>query len=151
MIRNLAELVSKLSERYTLYCSKHISSPRTLPMFSNKPSFFNALSTASVSSEHDLSQGLLAPRAHCSPKYFYNALGSTLFDAITHLPEYYLTRTEAAIFSEHADSIHAQIPSQAAWLDLGAGSCEKAARLFEQTPPGLYVAVDISLDYLTGT
>jgi dimethylhistidine N-methyltransferase len=80
---------------------------------------------------------LLAQAAHCSPKYFYNALGSTLFDAITHLPEYYLTRTEAAIFSDHAQAIHAQIPEQAAWLDLGAGSCEKAARLFEQTPPGL--------------
>ncbi len=107
---------------------------------------FNGLSIAAVSSEHDLSQGLLASQAHCSPKYFYNALGSTLFDAITHLPEYYLTRTEATIFSAHADAIHAQIPARAAWLDLGAGSCEKAARLFERTPPGLYVAVDISLD-----
>jgi dimethylhistidine N-methyltransferase len=67
------------------------------------------------------------------------------------LPEYYLTRTEAAIFSVHAQAIHAQIPEQAAWLDLGAGSCEKAARLFERTPPGLYVAVDISLAYLTDT
>lgn len=112
---------------------------------------FNAPTTDSVSSQHELSKGLLAPQAHCSPKYFYNALGSTLFDAITHLPEYYLTRTEAAIFSEHAQAIHTQIPARAAWLDLGAGSCEKAARLFERTPPGLYVAVDISLEYLTGT
>ena len=120
-------------------------------MLSNKPSFFNALSPPSDSSLQDLSQGLLAPGAHCSPKYFYNALGSTLFDAITHLPEYYLTRTEATIFSDHAEAIHGQIPAQAAWLDLGAGSCEKAARLFERTPPGLYVAVDISLTYLTDT
>ena len=120
-------------------------------MSSNKPSFFNALHSDPDSSLHDLSQGLLAQAAHCSPKYFYNALGSTLFDAITHLPEYYLTRTETAIFSVHAQAIHAQIPEQAAWLDLGAGSCEKAARLFERTPPGLYVAVDISLTYLTET
>ena len=67
------------------------------------------------------------------------------------MPEYYLTRTEATIFSDHAEAIHGQIPAQAAWLDLGAGSCEKAARLFERTPPGLYVAVDISLTYLTDT
>ena len=120
-------------------------------MLSNKPSFFNALSPPSDSSLQDLSQGLLAPGAHCSPKYFYNALGSTLFDAITHLPEYYLTRTEAAIFGDHAEAIHGQISAQATWLDLGAGSCEKAARLFERTPPGLYVAVDISLTYLTDT
>jgi uncharacterized SAM-dependent methyltransferase len=33
-----------------------------------------------------------------SPKFFYDALGSRLFDAITELPEYYPTRTEAAIF-----------------------------------------------------
>jgi dimethylhistidine N-methyltransferase len=120
-------------------------------MLSNKPSFFNALSPPSDSSLQDLSQGLLASGAHCSPKYFYNALGSTLFDAITHLPEYYLTRTEAAIFGDHAEAIHGQISAQATWLDLGAGSCEKAARLFERTPPGLYVAVDISLTYLTDT
>jgi dimethylhistidine N-methyltransferase len=120
-------------------------------MFSNKPSFFNALSPTSDSTLQDLSLGLLTPAAHCSPKYFYTRLGSTLFDAITHLPEYYLTRTEATIFSDHAEAIHGQIPAQAAWLDLGAGSCEKAARLFERTPPGLYVAVDISLTYLTDT
>jgi dimethylhistidine N-methyltransferase len=120
-------------------------------MLSNKPSFFNALSPPSDSSLQDLSQGLLASGDHCSPKYFYNALGSTLFDAITHLPEYYLTRTEAAIFGDHAEAIHGQISAQATWLDLGAGSCEKAARLFERTPPGLYVAVDISLTYLTDT
>lgn len=120
-------------------------------MLSNKPSFFNALSPTSDSSLQDLSQGLLAPGAHCSPKYFYNALGSTLFDAIAHLPEYYLTRTEAAIFGDYAEAIHGQISAQATWLDLGAGSCEKAARLFERTPPGLYVAVDISLTYLTDT
>lgn len=120
-------------------------------MFSNKPSFYNALTAAPVSSQQDLIDGLLASSAHCSPKYFYNPLGSTLFDAITLLPEYYLTRTEAAIFCEHAQAIHAQIPDRAAWIDLGAGSCEKAARLFERSPPGLYVAVDISLTYLKDT
>ena len=62
-----------------------------------------------------------------------------------------MTRTEAAIFGDHAEAIHGQISAQATWLDLGAGSCEKAARLFERTPPGLYVAVDISLTYLTDT
>lgn len=100
---------------------------------------------------HELEQGLLAPQAHCSPKYFYNALGSSLFEAITHLPEYYPTRTEAAIFAAHRAAIHQRIPAQAAWVDLGAGSCQKAASLFLDTPPSVYVAVDISLDYLTQT
>ena len=99
----------------------------------------------------ELALGLSAANAYCSPKYFYNALGSNLFEAITHLPEYYPTRTEAAIFKEHAQAIHQHIPEHAAWLDLGAGSCQKAASLFAGTAPGVYVAVDISLDYLTDT
>lgn len=99
----------------------------------------------------ELERGLSAHHAHCSPKYFYNALGSTLFEAITHLPEYYPTRTEASIFSEYGTDIHQYIPKQATWIDLGAGSCQKAASLFSRTAPGLYVAVDISLDYLTDT
>ena len=78
----------------------------------------------------ELERGLTAAHAHCSPKYFYNAFGSTLFEAITHLPEYYPTRTEASIFAEHGTEIHQCIPQQAAWLDLGAGSCQKAASLF---------------------
>ena len=43
--------------------------------------------------------GFSASPAVVSPKYFYDALGSRLFSAITELPEYYPTRTEARIFS----------------------------------------------------
>ncbi|MDO8770469.1 MAG: L-histidine N(alpha)-methyltransferase, partial [Burkholderiaceae bacterium] len=46
----------------------------------------------------ELERGLLAENAMTSPKYLYDALGSRLFEAITELPEYYPTRTEAAIF-----------------------------------------------------
>ena len=49
--------------------------------------------------------GLCAAQAHVSPKFFYDALGSRLFDAITELPEYYPTRTEAAIFAAHGGPI----------------------------------------------
>ena len=40
-----------------------------------------------------------------SPKYLYDALGSHLFEAITELPEYYPTRTEASIFARHAPAM----------------------------------------------
>ena len=50
----------------------------------------------------ELLAGLTAPTATIAPKYLYDALGSRLFAAITELPEYYPTRTEAAIFAEHA-------------------------------------------------
>ena len=99
--------------------------------------------------------GLAARPAQASPKFFYDALGSRLFDAITELPEYYPTRTEAAIFAAHgaeiAAAVHAQAGAGAPLIDLGAGSCEKAARLFGPLAPRRYVAVDISVDYLRVT
>lgn len=115
------------------------------------PTFYKTFDIDPRAVATELETGLSAMHAYCSPKYFYNALGSTLFDAITHLPEYYPTRTEAAIFKEYAAEIHARIPDAATWVDLGAGSCQKAASLFAGTKPGVYVAVDISLDYLTDT
>lgn len=120
-------------------------------MTQQTPSFYQTFNLDPRVVAAELERGLTATHAHCSPKYFYNALGSTLFEAITHLPEYYPTRTEASIFAEHGKAIHQCIPQQATWLDLGAGSCQKAASLFSGTAPGVYVAVDISLDYLTDT
>ena len=96
--------------------------------------------------------GLGATPAHVSPKFFYDALGSRLFDAITELPEYYPTRTEAAIFTQHgaaiADAVLGATGAAPTLIDLGAGSCAKAARLFGLLAPRRYVAVDISVDYL---
>jgi dimethylhistidine N-methyltransferase len=120
-------------------------------MTQQTPSFYQTFDLDPRVVAAELERGLTAADAHCSPKYFYNALGSTLFEAITHLPEYYPTRTEASIFAQYEAEIHQHIPQQAAWLDLGAGSCQKAASLFSRTPPGVYMAVDISLDYLTDT
>lgn len=96
----------------------------------------------------ELAAGLQAQPAHVAPKFFYDALGSRLFDAITELTEYYPTRTEAAIFKAHGAAMAQQVPPGAVLIDLGAGSCAKAARLFPVLRPAAYVAVDISVDYL---
>lgn len=96
----------------------------------------------------ELLAGLLAPTATIAPKYLYDALGSRLFAAITELPEYYPTRTEAAILAGAAQSMAAALGPAATLVDLGAGNCEKAARLFEALQVRRYVAVDISVDYL---
>ena len=96
----------------------------------------------------ELAAGLQAAAATLSPKYLYDPLGSRLFDAITELPEYYPTRTEAALLAEHGGSIAQQLPRGATLVDLGAGNCEKAGRLFGLLEPARYVAVDISVDYL---
>ena len=96
--------------------------------------------------------GLRAVPAHVSPKFFYDLLGSRLFDAITELEPYYLTRTEAAIHAEHGAAIAAAVlrltGAAPVLVDLGAGNCTKAARLFAALAPRRYVAVDISIEYL---
>ncbi|MET3433509.1 dimethylhistidine N-methyltransferase [Herbaspirillum seropedicae] len=96
----------------------------------------------------ELVTGLTAPAAFISPKYFYDALGSKLFEAICALPEYYPTRTEAAIFAEHRDEIAAAVGQDACLIDLGAGNCAKAASLFAALRPRQYVPVDISAQFL---
>lgn len=92
--------------------------------------------------------GLMRDPAEAAPKYFYDLLGSHLFEAITELPEYYPTRTEAAIFAAHGAAMAGRIGSGATLVDLGAGNCAKAARLFPLLEPSRYVAVDISVDFL---
>ncbi|KAF0099063.1 MAG: hypothetical protein FD187_2848 [bacterium] len=96
----------------------------------------------------ELVAGLEAPHPALSPKFLYDALGSRLFAAITELPEYYPTRTEAAIFREHLDAMAADLGPAPTLVELGAGNCEKAARLFAALSVRRYVAVDISADYL---
>lgn len=100
----------------------------------------------------DLLAGLMQPVASISPKYFYDVLGSRLFDAITALDEYYPTRTEATIFGSHAPDMARRFRAHAGsgfdLIDLGAGNCAKAAALFEAFGPRRYIAVDISADFL---
>ena len=114
-----------------------------------QPFFFDTYKENKDADIQALSQGLLCPQASLSPKYFYDEMGSVLFDAITLLPEYYPTRTELEIFTLQANEIHAHFPKQATWVELGAGSCQKAAQLFTHSKPSSYVAVDISVDYLS--
>jgi dimethylhistidine N-methyltransferase len=91
---------------------------------------------------------LLADPPAVAPKFFYDRLGSHLFEAITELAEYYPTRTEAAIFAGHGAEMARAIGSGIALIDLGAGNCAKAARLFPLLEPSRYVAVDISVEFL---
>ena len=96
----------------------------------------------------ELAQGLLQPQPCIAPKFFYDALGSKLFEAITELDEYYPTRTEAAILERHRDELAQACGSGHTLVDLGAGNCAKAARLFGALRPSRYVAVDISAEFL---
>ncbi len=101
---------------------------------------------------HDPANGLLAANASIAPKYFYNVLGSKLFEAITLLDEYYPTRTEAGIFEAHnsdiAQAIEATGIENACLIDLGAGNCAKAAALIPHLKPAQYVPIDISVGFM---
>lgn len=94
--------------------------------------------------------GLLATKAHVAPKFLYDALGSKLFEAICELPEYYPTRTEAEIFARYLPAMAEVIGAGVTLIDLGAGNCAKAPRLFDALAPRHYVPVDISADFLRG-
>jgi dimethylhistidine N-methyltransferase len=96
----------------------------------------------------ELAAGLQREAASISPKFFYDALGSRLFEAICELPEYYPTRTEAAIFAEHGADMARVVKPGSTLIDLGAGNCAKAASLFPLLHPAQYVPVDISFEFL---
>ncbi|HEX4919017.1 MAG TPA: L-histidine N(alpha)-methyltransferase [Limnobacter sp.] len=115
------------------------------------PQFFQIHQARADHIREELLSGLCASKAHTSPKYLYDELGSKLFEAITCIPEYYPTRTEALIFNTHARSMAKQVPANSVLIDLGAGNCEKAAKLFNVFHPSRYVAVDISVEFLRGS
>ncbi len=112
------------------------------------PQFIQIDQENAAATQAELVEGLLATVAAVAPKYFYDTLGSRLFEAITALPEYYPTRTEAGIFDAHAADMAAQLPGGWPLIDLGAGNCAKAARLLGVLRPSTYVAVDISAAFL---
>lgn len=85
-----------------------------------------------------------------SPKYFYDATGSELFEQITVQPEYYPTRTELGILRDRGAEIAAIIPAGAALVEFGAGATTKVRLLLEHCEFGAYVPVDISGDFLNG-
>ncbi len=95
-------------------------------------------------------QGLGARRKHLSPKYFYDATGSELFERITEQPEYYPTRCEITHSAgSTAADIAELIPPNAAVVEFGSGSNKKARILLSVAPVlAAYVPVDISAEML---
>ena len=105
--------------------------------------------TKNTEFEKDLISALSQAQKHISPKYFYDAKGSALFDQICDLPEYYLTRTELSILEKHAPEIAAHIGSNAELIELGAGSLTKVRYLLrEMKSPISFLPMDISGEHL---
>ena len=96
----------------------------------------------------DVTEALSQHPKKLSPKYFYDAAGSALFEQITVLPEYYPTRTELENLRERGPDIHAIVPKGAALVEFGAGATTKVRLLLDSCEVGAYVPVDISGDFL---
>ncbi len=106
-----------------------------------------------ASLENDVRDGLTAERKTLPPKYFYDARGSEIFEAITRLPEYYPTRRERRILHDRADEIAAESRADTL-VELGSGSSVKTRLLLDGLARAgtlqRYVPVDVSPTALEG-
>ncbi len=100
----------------------------------------------------DVRRGLTKEPKRFLPKYFYDQLGSQLFEAICLLPEYYLTRAENEILDQYADEIVSSLDGNTTLLEMGSGSASKTRLIIEallrKQPELLFIPVDISASAL---
>ena len=100
----------------------------------------------------DVRRGLSTQPKRFLPKYFYDQLGSQLFEAICLLPEYYLTRAENEILERYADEIVASVAGDITLIEMGSGSASKTRLLIEallrKQAELLFIPVDISASAL---
>ena len=102
----------------------------------------------------DVRQGLTTMPKQLSPKYFYDERGSELFEEITQLPEYYLTRAERLLLEKKIPEIVASV-RPCSLVELGAGSATKTRIILDAMRESgcaeCYVPIDVSKDFLEAT
>jgi L-histidine Nalpha-methyltransferase len=91
--------------------------------------------------------GLSSTPKELQPKWFYDERGSELFEAITRLPEYYLTRAERSILERYAGEL-AAITDAATVIELGSGTSDKTRILLDALAPQVFVPFDVSEETL---
>ena len=96
----------------------------------------------------EVRQGLSASPKWLPSKLFYDAVGSDLFEQITDLPEYYLTRTERLILETHAGEMLQSAGPSLTLVELGAGTASKTSiliqELMQQQTRALFYPIDVS-------
>jgi L-histidine N-alpha-methyltransferase len=102
----------------------------------------------------DVREGLTKVPKELSPKYFYDERGSQLFEEITQLPEYYLTRAERLLLEQRIPEIVAAV-RPCSLVELGAGSATKTRLIIDEMRSSgcakYYVPIDVSKDFLEAT
>ena len=105
-------------------------------------------SEADPAFRNDVLAGLAAPIPAVPARWFYDRRGSELFEAITRLPEYYLTRTETVLLEAHSPDVARIAGRGAAVIEFGSGASTKTRILLRAIDPAAYVPIDISGDFL---
>ena len=95
--------------------------------------------------------GLSRPQKALPPKYFYDARGCALFEAICRLPEYYLTRAETGLMRRKSGDMARRLGPRCAVIEYGSGSGHKTRMLIEALQPVAYVPIDIAREQLKAT
>jgi dimethylhistidine N-methyltransferase len=109
---------------------------------------FHDLSPRPADFRNDVLRGLGDRPKKLPPKYFYDDVGSALFDAICALPEYYPTRVETALIQTHADAIAVALGERTALIEFGSGVSRKSRLLIAAARPAVYVPIDIARETL---
>ena len=109
---------------------------------------FHDLSPADGNFRQDVLRGLSQAPKTLAPKYFYDEVGSALFDAICVLPEYYPTRTETALIQANAGQMAARLGERCALIEFGSGVSRKSRLLIAAAEPAVYVPIDIACETL---
>jgi L-histidine N-alpha-methyltransferase len=99
----------------------------------------------------DVLSGLSTRPRTIPARWFYDRVGSELFEVITTLPEYYPARVERSILCMAASEIAALSGADRALIEFGSGSCAKTPILLSAVKPSAYVPIDISIDFLWET
>jgi dimethylhistidine N-methyltransferase len=99
----------------------------------------------------EILDGLTRTPKSISSKYLYDRRGSRLFELITQLPEYYLTRTEMTILRANAPDIARRAGADRLLIEFGSGSSAKTRLLLDPMRPAGYVPVDISRQRLAAS
>jgi dimethylhistidine N-methyltransferase len=103
----------------------------------------------STAFRQEVLEGLRSIPKRIPSKYFYDARGAKLFEEITKLPEYYLTRTEMSIFDNYLPEMAPAIGPHARVLEFGAGAGIKTKHLLSALDkPQAYIPIDISREQL---
>ena len=125
------------------------SMSNTHPALAAQLDFFDNQHPPKSDFMHDVLTGFALPTKSVPPKYFYDQAGSALFDQITEVPEYYVTRTELALLDRIAPLLAQRAGPGAVVVEPGSGSSLKIRKLLDALhDPAGYVGLDISENHL---